>query len=914
MAGLFNFFPPSPASFIDGYSAVLITHLISISLKVFIAANLISKFRRSPSRPAIRSWFLLLIVIISASLIDLSWILKTFKEIFIPTLDYRIIRFFIRIAWGATAIQYQALSLFMNSLMDRRKQLKTLDILLSIGSVSIFIFFLIIAIYDRNCSSAQQRISCEPIMQICGFIYTVATLAISSILCSIKAMKAKHLPRILQKQLKIFIQFLMIPYLISECSQIYPFDFTTAWITNSYAIVALTTLLLTYAIYYCIRKVMGLRFLNFESQVQSIRYVDFTNNFKNVLEQFSHVTTTHELQHIIQNFFKESFRIPVHRVHFYVRNLSASSDPKQTLSQETYLVENFIGAHANNCKINELLQKSKLLITDELAFTNFYEEHEDYKKLLSFVETINSDIFIPIHENRTIVAYIIVERYARIGVVAKGEDFYSQSEQDQMVLLASYLANIVNLLQNRNLHSLIQQEKSLREEIFQKHQEINQYKESMRSFLRYSSDRKIGILFYKNRTFILGNQTAKDMIDININTHQGHPLSRAFRDIAQRVLEYKAPQSLITKDTQGNKLILSGILNLEQNNVILTLHYPEASDLIQRNINLLKNPTEWDYLLYLETTQSGKLINQLIPGSTETLLNFKIELLKASLGKKTTLLYIPDEDLLPTVEVLHHVSLREQLHVINLQGYVKNFDVAIKLFGINPLFGAIEEQSLLQKLDRTGTLFIKNIHYLDFETQEHLAEYIKFGIYKIFKSDQKATSNTNIICSSTLDLQTLVKEGKFSQALFDELRATTITLPSLLTLPEQELDLLTQDITEQTMKATAFKNLLELNDRERQKILHSRPASIHELKTKIQQLLINKSKKNHIHQETKFDPAYDIRDPELAEAARLGKHALKDARIMALLWDKFKNQNKIARFLDVNRSSVNRRCKEYNLF
>ena len=55
------------------------------------------------------------------------------------------------------------------------------------------------------------------------------------------------------------------------------------------------------------------------------------------------------------------------------------------------------------------------------------------------------------------------------------------------------------------------------------------------------------------------------------------------------------------------------------------------------------------------------------------------------------------------------------------------------------------------------------------------------------------------------------------------------------------------------------------------------------------------------------------RSPELIQAARLGKHALRDQRIMVMLWDKFKNQNKIASFLGVNRSSVNRRCKEFNL-
>ena len=77
---------------------------------------------------------------------------------------------------------------------------------------------------------------------------------------------------------------------------------------------------------------------------------------------------------------------------------------------------------------------------------------------------------------------------------------------------------------------------------------------------------------------------------------------------------------------------------------------------------------------------------------------------------------------------------------------------------------------------------------------------------------------------------------------------------------------------------------------------------------------MQKAEKNNICQETKFDPAYETSDSELIGAARLGKYALKDKKIMTMLWEKFnKNQNKIAEFLGVNRSSVHRRCKLYNL-
>ena len=78
-------------------------------------------------------------------------------------------------------------------------------------------------------------------------------------------------------------------------------------------------------------------------------------------------------------------------------------------------------------------------------------------------------------------------------------------------------------------------------------------------------------------------------------------------------------------------------------------------------------------------------------------------------------------------------------------------------------------------------------------------------------------------------------------------------------------------------------------------------------------MLVTKTKKSSIYEETEFDPAYHVTDPNLVEAARLGKHALRDKKVMIFLWNKLKNQSKIASFLGVNRSSVNRRCKDYDL-
>ncbi len=51
----------------------------------------------------------------------------------------------------------------------------------------------------------------------------------------------------------------------------------------------------------------------------------------------------------------------------------------------------------------------------------------------------------------------------------------------------------------------------------------------------------------------------------------------------------------------------------------------------------------------------------------------------------------------------------------------------------------------------------------------------------------------------------------------------------------------------------------------------------------------------------------------LQRAAQMGRAALTDEKLLRMLWSKLQNQNRIALFLGVNRSSVHRRCKELNI-
>ena len=890
-------------SIFGSYPFIFCTNLLSCSFKAYLLYNLVINFFKN-KKISIASIYLIVVLLCSV-IIDSAWVLMIMQSFLFPQKFIFFTHSWVHISWSFSAIHYQVLALSLEALVNKRIYPTYHQMFFSIISSLFFIFFISAATFEPTSATFKLVAIGYNIIKI-YILYLLFILMSTTIAYVTWYMRTKHLPFLLKKQLQIIIQTLIIPYLVCIFFQAYPFHFYSDRVTNNFTLIGVSTLIFTYALYSCMRRIIGLRFLNLNSHVQKTISLDFIDQFKDVLERLSFATNEKELSHITQIFFKDAFNIPINRTQLYLRSLKVNAQESEDINRTEELVETFLSEQ--NQTILTYLKQNGLCINDNIDLTNFYQENTILKRILQFLDTINADIFFPIYHNKSIIGYIIIDRHARI------EQFYSEAEHDQMLIFGIYLSNIINLLNNKKLETLIKVEKELKEELYIKHQEINQYKESIQSFLNNAHQKEIGIIFYKNRRFTFGNHAAKKMIPIDPNTQEGHPLSKALQSVARYVEEYKIPQTMLCTDNNGTKLMLAGMPNLEHKNSIISLYPPEIADVIKQQVNLLHDPAKWDYLLYLQTTEFGSLINNFIPSSGELFLNFKIKLLEAALSKKVLMLDFPSPDLVPAVELFHRISLRESLHILKLEGPSHTNEIATQLFGINQLFGTNTHKPLLERLDTIGTLFIKNIHFLDIESQEYLAKYIKYGFFYMFKSDQKISSSVRIICSSNHQLPTCIQNGTFSKNLGNELKKTTLTMPSLLTVSEEELHQLIDGFTKQLINTHAFTNLLTLSDKEKQKIIYNRPASLHELKANIHAILASKAKKNNILQETELNSACEASsDLELTHAARLGKHALKDQRIMTVLWNKFKNQNKIATFLGVNRSSVNRRCKEYNL-
>jgi transcriptional regulator with PAS, ATPase and Fis domain len=854
-------------------------------------------------------WVLIILVFIAALIVNASWIVNIVREITPLFISYPLVLVILRIGWFFDVIQYEALFLFIDYLIQKEQAFKLTNVgklVIAVGSV-LCSFILYLSIFQCTTYRGVERSFLELFMYKIIYFYTVMIVFLSIYRCYM-AMQNNLLPKILSAQLKIFMYYYIVPYLLLEFSNCSVFE--VFGMRVYYSLSALSDLFLTCGLYFCAKKIMRLRFLNIRNHVESASKFNFIDDFKNVLEELAKITTLDELAAGAQEFFKIAFGVPVTATRLYIRgNEKYIAQGIQTVVDfELHArVENFIytirgGSYHD---MDEML-RCKILIKDEIEFTNFYEKSSFNTAVLEFLDAINADIFLPIYSKKVLTGYVVVERNARKN------ELFTRTERDEMLVFASYVSISIDVLRYENVDALIHQTKELKEELYHKHQEINQYKESLRSFLRTSGERSIGILFYKGRHITYGNREAEQLLGKVSGERDDDVIMRNLSTFARDIQGYRSTRMMMFKGNNGRSLIAYGLPGPDTQSVTVMVYYSDISDTVKGHLDQVKDASQWDYRLYLETTSSGKLINQLIPGSSEELLNVKINLLKIALSKKAALVNVSSEDLQATVDIIHHISLRQKLQVITLHAPEKNHEVMITLFGMNPLYG-VQADPLLSKLHAIGTLLIENVHFLSRETQERLAEFITYGFFHVYKSDQKISSDVRIICSTNRDLALLVQDNTFSGRLYNELQKTSFTMLSLLTFSSEELVELAESFAEKAVQTTAVKVLIELNDKDKDRLIKQKPVSLQELKEHVKQLLINKAKKQEVRDYLEFESTYDVSDPQLFQAVRLGKNALKDPHIMTFLWNKFKNQSKIATLLKVNKSSINRRCKQYNL-
>lgn len=849
------------------------------------------------------AFYFLIFIIISMIIENLTWVLKLSYNLDLISINYTYIQIFVAISWICNMFLYQAFGLFIEHIIDSKLQFRFYHKIFFLWNI------ILIPIFIHSCYCYIMHIPQYIMLSI--IFRTIALyrpiLIIPSTIIALNAIYHNKIPSILKKQLCLLLQMIVAPLLIVDLIQCLPIFYTqdpTADISG--LITSIVVIFMTAAIIFCSRNLMRFRFFNFSNKVQDKTNTELTGNFKETIEYLSLATTRQELIYITQTFFKENFGISIENtcLNFRYKQEHCTSGIDNHCNISSNTIENFINKENESV---ELLKKYRILVADEITFDAYYSSNEHDIMLIQFLNNINSEIFLPMYDKNTIIAYLTIKR-------SEKHKFYSLSEQNKIIIFGTFLASAINIMHNSNTATLLHENKKLKEELHLKHQEVHQYMESIKNLIKQKTKNDVGILFYKDNRFTFGNETAQSLLPINLNHPRKHPSVIAITKLAQQVDSFRTLQTKILYDSNNKQLMITAVPHLDyQGGVILTMHCPDSSDIIKAQIDKLQDPSRIDYLLYLETTKSGKLINKLIPSNNEPFLNFKIKLLQVALHKKATLLQSNKDDLMNLVEIIHNISLRTHLHVIDLQSTLSTHDLSIKLFGLNPLLTLDKEDGLLKKLDQKGTLFIKNIEFLNLETQNKLAEFIRYGIFTMVKSEQRISSDVRIILSVNTDPKSLLEQNKLSVQLFNEITETILQMPSLVTMKDNDLQELIDNVALQSTNNSHFSNLLQISKKEKDELIDYRTASLQEFKIKIQQILVKKSEEYETFHEKHSDPNLIFTDQKLLKAATLGKHALKDAEIMSMLWAEFNCQSKIAQFLGVNRSSVQRRCKEYNL-
>jgi len=523
------------------------------------------------------------------------------------------------------------------------------------------------------------------------------------------------------------------------------------------------------------------------------------------------------------------------------------------------------------------------------------------------MDQINATIFIPLkHSNRFLGGIIITKDPQK-------RELFPRAMQTQMQLYATYVTYTLSRFEQEQDEKLREEYKKVLLNLHQTNAKNARLQESITTLLKPENIKNNGILFYKNATFTAINAATEQLLQIDPNKHQGHPLTKALKELARRVTQYGTPHTTIEKNSIGKDIYCQGYLAKEKE-VIILVSFANLTNKLPIEQTLL-NPANIDYMIFLYGSEIGTIVSQVLPGNGTVMLKAKIELVKILLSKKTMLLDVDQKDIPMILMLAQKLCHKTNIHTLDIAEDANHDTVCTKLFGKQRFLSneIRNEHGALYTFDESGIIHITNAHLLHIKTQKLLLQFLKTGSFCLYKSEQRMMSNATIIFSTDHNLEQQTKQGLFLQELYDYFQDAIVTLPSLVTLPFTELKEIAEQFQKQLVISAEYYHIFGFSKDELEKLDDNRPLSYYDLNKKVHALTKKFMQQSSLINETTKISENTSTDHTLLDAARLGKKTLKDRKLMQALWDKFKNQSKIAQLLDVDRSSVNRRLKEYGI-
>ncbi len=736
-----------------------------------------------------------------------------------------------------------------------------------------------------------------------------------------KLFAGKPMPLIVEKQAKLILGLMVAPviflqsiWLLSNC-KIIALD-SLYWDLFTFVFQATFVVGLTYTFFELLR----LRLFNTASMVQGGGR-NITEIFNAVAVQFDKTKTIPELGGLVATYFEKAFGFDANNVTLYVRPVDYAGivdnpPPSNTLSTVEAL---YCSADPEQLALCEKICQKRILVYTDVHFDEQYHLDDEAKKLQNFLEANNADVFIPIYREHALVAYVIVGRDTRDGLLV------NDTEARSMLSFATYLSYVIECRQR--VESKILVKKCMEHEYKEKqlYREREHCHEGMQAVAAQAkTSGAVSMILLKHNRLQVADTEGAELLglpegDFDVPERYKNALNRL-------LLAYKKfgrTEPVLQKDPQGHLLRFTPMKSPYKDNVMIIVSRPPISESITfPSFASIHNTDDWDYALFLQTTASGKLLEKFIPATNGQLFDFKIKYMRAVFARRPLLFTGSAKDAKRLATIAQAICARSKFYELCLKEDEKNSNYAIELFGVVSISAdGQEKKGLLAMLSESGTLFIEHIEQLSLQTQDMLAEYIATGSYAPLFSRQITSSDVQIVFSSQVNLKNLVEKKKFSAALYAELEKNAVHIPEIRSVPRKQLQELARLMSLQTLGEEAFNESI-MNSESFIEELVKNSSLAHDLsdfgrEVKSTTLAYERAKKPGSFTPAVFDvSADDLNDPDslMETLKRLGRKALKSKELFCAAINVFQNDMRlVAESLQVDPATIYRYCSKYQI-
>ena len=877
--------------------------IFCLTFTVLFLMRFLPSYENVSQHPSLKKvWTLLGIVLAYDCILWFFLIIKNSYVLGVSS-DYPpIIFFFSRIlnaAWPFYALLY---TIFVEHLADAHWQWKKRHYLLASIAIGLAGYFMYVA---GSCwGSGQESGELFALILVRLFVFTACLLSLLVLLR--KFLTQPDLPSIVRSQTKIATVWvlgtgvIMQPlWLLKENLLEQPSFFGDVFIPVFSAV-------LIGGLYFSLYRLFKLRLFNATNYVTDYFWeTSVLKPFCQATREVRDATSLPELGMIVKSFFGSAFGFSHDEVKLYIRpthhelNLEAA---------KAVCTISFVEALCSETVAGELaaqIQRKRILIYADIEYEKLYDISSEAKDLFIFMGRINAEIFIPIYGRHALVGYVVVGRQLRRDRLVR------DTEVSGMLAFVDHLSHVIDRLQRVDIKLLERHNLNLKYQTNQLFQETEHTYEGMRTIMKSQATESVGMVFLKQKQLFCASEDTRAMLGVPEGSSVVPDVyASQVRQLFDDFKKYQIERSVLLPDAKKNLLRFTVMRDTNKHGAVVLVTYPSLAESLKLPIMGLRTYDDWMYSIFLRTTASGKMIENFIPVNSGELLIFKIQFLRAIFSRRPLLLQGATDDVRRLAELYSQIATRTIFEKLTPEYAEHTNELASKLFGFPG-----QQQGLLEKLAASGMLLIEHVDRLSLKTQEALSEFFTTGAFCHVHSTRRLASEALVICSSKVDLKQLVEEGRFSKELYEQLAPNSLVVPSLANLVKNERIDLVKGITSQFIsEGKELAQFVTLTPGEVEELVTELlPSSICDLREHIMLRLQSRRHKQGLTHAVVLDAGSNETDKVIAQARRLGKAGLKNEELFRKVMALVKSSSKAGEIFGVDRSTIVRYCRRYEI-